>query len=397
MKSIFMVYSFIALFLFAILSILSYGEGTGYVYVLWRGVQIQTNIWFMFFAFLLFGLIFQLSWKFIKRYLNREKRKIQHLVNFRDLHIFEKLGVLWILDGAAEQEAYLEPVFESSGLLKQVVEARILSMNGHLDAALKTLQSTPADAFELAELQRIEIFLKTGDAQQALIHLEFLHGQELSPWLVELKDIYYQKLNTLWGRFAVQFPWCYLNSTQYGHLELKSKMNWLSKLLTNFDDVSTGDWQLLIQRYQNQKQQIQNAQFEIRKLWLKILSRIPEMAQDHRELSLMLLEENFDQEVFFLWFQQQILKQNPDYLEIEQQINYLEKKYPSLPVFAFSLWHIYMETSRELEAGQLLLLYPDNIMMSYLRIKSRLNGDAFLIQQLNAIFENDVNFIQVKI
>lgn len=397
MKPIFLVYSFIALLLLAILSVLSYNNGVGYVYALWRGVQIQTNVWFVSFAFLLFGLVFQVSWKLLKRFFNREKRKIQQVFDFNGLHIFEKLGVLWLLEGAAEQQAYLDPVFESSGLLKQVVDARVLYMNGHLDEALKHLQTSPADAFELAELQRIEIFLKKQDGQQALTHLEFLHGHELSPWLADLKDIYYQKLNKLWGVFAVQFPWLYLHSTQFGHLETKAKTNWLSKLLIEFDDASTDEWQLLIQRYQNQHAQIHIAEYDVRKLWLKILSRMPEMAEYHRKLALELLEENFDQEVFFLWFQQQLLKQNPDYLDIEEQIKHLENKYPSLPVFAFSLWYIYMETNREKEAEALLLLYPDNIMMSYLRIKSKLNGDAFLIQQLNAIFENDVNFLQVKI
>lgn len=68
-----------------------------------------------------------------------------------------------------------------------------------------------------------------------------------------------------------------------------------------------------------------------------------------------------------------------------------------MPILAFSHWHIYMATNREDAATQLLSLYPDNILMNYLRIKSTLNGDEVLIQQLNTVFGQDANFIQVKI
>ena len=68
-----------------------------------------------------------------------------------------------------------------------------------------------------------------------------------------------------------------------------------------------------------------------------------------------------------------------------------------MPVLSFALWHIYTATERQDEATKILELYPDNIMMNYLRIKSTLNGDELLIQQLNSVFENDNNFMQVKI
>lgn len=397
MKHIFAVYGFIGLLLLAILSVLSYSAGFGYIYILWHGVQIQTNIWFVSFFLLFTGLIFQITWRLTKRYLNREKRKIQQVDHFNTLHTYEQLGVLWILEGEAEKQDFIEPVFEPSGLLKNIVQARGLTKNEHFDEALNLLQQSPADAFELAEIQRIEIFLAQGDAEQALTHLEFLHGHDLSPWLQNLSDIYQQRLNHLWGRFAVLFPWDYLRATQYGHLEAQAKQLWLSRLLSEFDNASTNQWQLLMERYHLQQAQIQTASFEIKMLWLKLLSRIPEMAESHCLLAIGLLEESFDQDVFYLWFQQQLLKQVPDYESIEQQIKHLELKYLSLPVFSFALWHIYMETGRENQAEELLLLYPDNILMNYLRIKSTLNGDASLIQQLNTVFEKDANFMQVKI
>ena len=397
MKHIFAVYALMGLLLLAILSVLSYGEGAGYVYILWHGVQIQTNIWLLSFLLLCTGLIFQIVWRLIKRYLNREKRKIQHVDHFHKLHTYEQLGVLWMLQGEAEKQDFIEPVFAPSGLLKNIIQARGLTQTAHFEDALNLLEHSPADAFELAEIQRIEIFLAQRDAEQALTHLEFLHGHDLSPWLHDLADIYQQRMNDLWGRFAVLFPWEYLRATHYGHLQPQAKQLWLSRLLSEFDTASTHQWQLLIERYHLQEQQIQTASFDIKTLWLKLLSRLPEMAESHRVLAIGLLEESFDQEVFYLWFQQQLLKQVPDYASIEQQINHLETKYPSLPVFSFALWHIYMETGRETQAEALLSLYPDNILMNYLRIKSTFNGDASLTQQLNTVFEKDANFMQVKI
>ena len=66
-------------------------------------------------------------------------------------------------------------------------------------------------------------------------------------------------------------------------------------------------------------------------------------------------------------------------------------------MFSFVKWHIYIATQREYEADQLLSLYPNNILMNYLRIKAKLNGNDELIQQLNLILEKDTKYIQFKI
>src|SRR5690606_12835606 len=101
--------------------------------------------------------------------------------------------------------------------------------------------------------------------------------------------------------------------------------------------------------------------------------------------------------IFYLWFQQQLLKQNPDYEMLENQIDHFEMKYPGLPILSFSKWHIYTATHREQDAEALLQLYPDHPLMNYLRIKSVLKGDAVLTQQLNSVFETHNKFIQFKL
>ena len=51
MKQILLAYAFISLIIIAVLSVLSYGYGAGYVYLYWREWQIQTNIWIIFISF----------------------------------------------------------------------------------------------------------------------------------------------------------------------------------------------------------------------------------------------------------------------------------------------------------------------------------------------------------
>ncbi|MDR0069479.1 heme biosynthesis protein HemY, partial [Acinetobacter sp. 11520] len=76
-------------------------------------------------------------------------------------------------------------------------------------------------------------------------------------------------------------------------------------------------------------------------LWLKLLARMPDMSMQHAALTLHLLKEQFDPEVFYLWFQQQLLKQVPDYADVEEKIIEFENQYMSLPVLTFAKWHVY--------------------------------------------------------
>ena len=43
------------------------------------------------------------------------------------------------------------------------------------------------------------------------------------------------------------------------------------------------------------------------------------------------------------------------------------------------------------------MIYEGSLLMIYLRIKTVFKGNEDLIQQLNLIFENDANFMQLKI
>lgn len=397
MKQILLAYLFVGLIGLALLSLLSYGHGIGYVYLYWRDYQVQTNIWMLVSLLFLISFGIHMLWYALKRYLSREQRKVEAVFSFTSLHPYEQLAVVWLLNAAQDQREFIQQSFNQSGLLKDVIYARLQAGEYHFEDALSALNKSNPMAFELAELQRIEVYLAQNNAEKALTHLEFLNQHELSPWLYQVKTAYEKRVLMLWGIFALKFPWQYLRSTKYGHLDQDVKINWLEQLLIHFDQAQDDDLIFLQQRYLDLADQIFNRDYEVKILWLKLIFRLPDLSFEHENLAIHLLEEQFNQDVFYLWFQQQLLKQNPDYELIEKHIEKWENKYPSLPILTFAKWHILQATYREQEAENLLALYPNDVRMSYLRIKSVLQGQDALLQELNAVFDSNANFIHAKI
>ena len=396
MKQILLAYLFVCLLGIAVLSILSYGHGAGYVYLYWREWQLQTTLWFLAASLVSVSFLMHCIWYAIKQYRNREKRKTETVFSFSRLHPYEQLAVIWLLNAAQDQRDFIQQSFTKSGLLKHIIDARLSWGQQQYTHALTALNQSNPMAFELAELQRIEIYLSQQQGEQALTHLEFLNQHELSPWLMQVKAAYEQRLVALWGVFAMQFPWLYLRSTQYGHLDQEVKKTWLEQLLLAYDQATQDDLFYLQQRYLDLKPRIFDRDYSVKLLWLKLLFRMPEMSAEHEVLAIHLMEQQFNQDVFYLWFQQQLLRQNPDYNAIAQQISHWEAKYPALPVLSFAKWHVLQATGYTDQAQQLLDLYPDDIRMSYLRIKAALQDREDLLQQLNAVFESNVNFIEIK-
>lgn len=398
MKYLLRSYLWTTLVIIAILSVLSYGYGAGYVYIYFRQWQIQSNIWVFVVALALCSLIAQLIWLGLKRYLTRMQRQKEQIQNFQQLHPYEKLAVLGLLEADQEQKQILQEIYQPSVLLKEIIQAATLWKSGQPEQALKWLDQSSNTVFELAALQRIEIYLSQGNGQQAFTHLEFLSQHDLSPWLTGVQQGYQHKLETLWGKFAIQFPWLYLHATYSGILKVEDKTRWLQQILVDYEQASFEDLEALQNRYHKLSETpslMTDRENQI--LWLKILARMPEMGMEHAILAEKLLNELFDQEVFYLWFEKQLLKQQPDYNKIEENVNMWEQKYTQLPIFVFAKWYIYQATQRYTEAEQLLELYPDNVLMSYLRIKAQLQGNDALSQQLNLLFESNSNYLKINI
>lgn len=118
MKHLLWVYFLISLVLFAALALFSYGYGMGYVYIYWRQLQLQTNVWGLVLTFVVMSFIAQVIWLWIKRYSSREQRNRENIFQFKNLHPYEQLGIVWLLEAAEDQRVFIERVFTQSGLLK---------------------------------------------------------------------------------------------------------------------------------------------------------------------------------------------------------------------------------------------------------------------------------------
>ena len=97
----------------------------------------------------------------------------------------------------------------------------------------------------------------------------------------------------------MQFPWLYLRSTQYGHLDQEVKKTWLEQLLLAYDQATQDDLFYLQQRYLDLKPQIFDRDYSVKLLWLKLLFRMPEMSAEHEVLSIHLIEQQFNKDVFY--------------------------------------------------------------------------------------------------
>ncbi len=120
MKHMLQIYGLAILILFAVLSVLSYGYGAGYLYLYWREWQIQTNIWVLLILVTFLHLILHGVWLGLKYYFQQEKRKIEQILEFKNLHPYEQLSVIWLLEGVMDQKTFVENTFSRSGLLKHI-------------------------------------------------------------------------------------------------------------------------------------------------------------------------------------------------------------------------------------------------------------------------------------
>lgn len=397
MKKILSAYALVLTALVLTCLLFSYGSGLGYVYLFFRGWELQTNVLVLVILLCTASLLFQVVWYLAKRYLSRRHRRTQQVISFETLHPYEKLAVLWLLDADIEKEQMIQDIFSQSALLDTLIKASFLRKKGEYDAVYPLLEQTPPAAYELAELHYIETLILDHQQDQALLRLEKLSNHQPASWLLSLQHGYTQYIAKLWGQFAIQFPWAYLNATTYGNLTPEDNHQWLITILQTFDHASTEERDQLKARYLGLEQQMAEAVYSNKVLWLKILARFPELAIEHELLVTHLLEDRFDQDVFFMWFEQKILCEHPNYADIEQQIEIWQDRYMPMPVFSFTKYCVYEATGRIDDANSILQEFPNHVLMNYLRIKANIKNDNHLVEQLNQIFETDTKFLKINI
>lgn len=387
----------IVLIIFCILS--SFGTETGYVYILFSHMEVQTSVFGLFILIWFISLSIQMIAYGVRKYFYAHKRKKHDIAEFLALHPYEKLGVLWLLSAEKDKKDVIENIFAPSILLNEIMRAAFLRQEGHFSEALAVLDQTPSAVFELATLQRIRIYLDEGQGADAFAYLDLLSNKQVeTSWLKEIESSYQAYLAYLWGEFASKFPWLYLYAKAYGNLTPEANNSWLIQILKTFEQSTPDHLEKLQLRYFDLKTDyIDDTVRQNKILWLKVLMRLPNMEEEYEYLATQLLDEMFDQEVFLMWFEQKVKNSYNKYDEVERKVNAWEVKYPNMPIFNFIKWHLFQETQRYEQANALLDQYPDHILTSYLRVKSSIYGNTSLLNDLNQVFETNTNFIKINI
>ncbi|MBF7685337.1 heme biosynthesis protein HemY [Acinetobacter sp. B10A] len=398
MKKTIQAYLIVMVLYFLLLYFTTLFFGSGYVYIYFLNWELQTNIWIL--SLLMFGVSFfiQSMYIVIKKISAQRKLQAQQASSFSALHPYEKLAVSWLLHAEAETEQIVNQIFAHSGMLKHVITASFLYKQQRFEEGHAELTQAPNDAYELKEILYINALLDQSEQDLAFQHLEALSKHQPNAWLVDVMQGYEQAISRLWGKFAFKFPWDYLKTTHYGHLSAVDNTAWLTAILQRFEMSDALQQDALKARYISlEDTYIEDTVRENKILWLKVLVRCHDVMAQYERLVNHLLNEQFDQEVCLMWFEQQMHVTQPDYLAIEQQINTWQHRYTDAPIFSFVKWYIYQATGRYLEAEQLLNTFPDHVLMNYLRIKSKIQNDPILLHQLNQIFETNTQFLKIQI
>lgn len=396
MKATIKAYLIVFILCLLVLSVLSFYGGVGYVYLFFAGWELQTNVWVLSGLILLISALIQTIYEQLKHFSAQRKNKVQSILSFDTLQPYEKITVLWLLDAQIEQAYLIKQYVEKSDLFKHIVAALYLQKKGEFEQAYLELDQVPAAGYEIAEIIYIDTLLLEGRQDPTFERLEKLSEHKIAIGLHELESSYHHSLSKLWGRFAIQFPWEYLRTIHYGQLTAKDNTLWLTAILQQFESSTLEQREELKSRYLllNAEHILHTAR-ENKILWLKILVRCSDVDVIYEQLVNDLLEDRFDQDVFFMWFKQKIKSRSINYFKMEQQVHVWEQRYAGMPIFSFVRWHIYQATERSIDADALLKDFPDDVLMSYLRIKSNIQYKPELVDQLNNIFETNTRFLKI--
>lgn len=110
----------------------------------------------MFIILASLSLLIQLLWLLIKRYLTREKRKLETVFNFRNLHPYEQLAVIWLLEAAQDPTSIYSKRLFSIGFIKGDYWFTFVLDAAAISPSTCHLKQSNAMAFELAEIQRMK-------------------------------------------------------------------------------------------------------------------------------------------------------------------------------------------------------------------------------------------------
>lgn len=379
-------YICLTMLLIAVIFVLSFNSGFGYVYIQWLGWQMQSNLFVLLVFLVGFMAVFSLLWHILRKFFRRRFQK--HIIpkSFQELHPYERIGIVWLLHAELVEQERVISTYQNSELLYPLISARLLIDQGHGDQARQWLKENQNPLFELAELLKIDIALADKNYAEALDRLEFLTVQPLSIWLQAVEKAYQAELREKWLLLSKTCPWWIFKASHQPQFNPEQNVIWLQALLDQSLEASDADQQLFLEWYQSIALDLPDMDIQEQILILKLLSQFAVFNAESADFAQKILQQRFVPEVLYIWLDKALHQQQPiQYLE--QQIQQWQELYPAQPSLTFAQWHIYQRQQNFEQARQLLNQFPDDAYMAYLRIQDAIKSSDALQDDLKLLLQ----------
>jgi hypothetical protein len=367
-------YLCLCLILLALFMVLSYNSGFGYVYIQWLGWQLQSNLLLILFMLFISAAIFFVLWQLLKFALQANFQHYRMPKSFDELHQYEQLGVLWLLNAEQSEQKRIVLSFQRSVLLHPLIRTKLLLKQNHAEEAKAWLKHTPSPLFEMAELLKIEIAMAEKNYVLALERLEFLTVQPLSAWLQPVSQAYQTELHEHWLQLSRICPWWLFKASYQPEFNAEQNLIWLQALLTQRDQADIVEQQLFIQWYLGLESIVAQYDIEQQILLLKLINQFEQLHHSTYVLSQKILQQRFVPQVLYIWLDKALHHAQQDIGSLELQVQQWQQQYPAQSSLSFAQWHIYQQQGKYQQAQELLGLYAEDAYMAYLRIQDALKN-----------------------
>ncbi|MFZ3191984.1 MAG: heme biosynthesis HemY N-terminal domain-containing protein [Moraxellaceae bacterium] len=368
----------------------SLSRDAGYVLVLWQGWQLQTGVGFFLLLLLCISVLIVLLlllFSALSGGFGRAK-KIQQQAQQQMLTQLQHAMVYQILH-APEQaldRLSLQQVQQPSGWLRlaQLHFAAQINQHGNLQ---RYLADIPAPQQVFAQLIQAEWCLNQRQPEQALPLLFTVYPALPEHLPAHWQPAVEQAVLRLWGQYAAQQAWAFLQVQPRPVLTPDAQQAWLQALQAQHVLASPEQSVQLLAYYD---QQTAEQRLGLFLAWLRVLLRIA--AADERAwlLAMAYLQQQLDPEALWLWLG---LALRPTRTALEQQQTEqlfvsLNQRYPAQPNvrLAQACW---LHAQQRVEAAQQLLGdWPTTELTDRFNLLCQLNHYPTLYQRLAPVLHD---------
>lgn len=340
----------------------SLSQDAGYVLVLWQGWQLQTGVGFFLllllciavFLVLLLLLFSALSGAMLRGKQRRHDAQQQLLTQLQQATVYQ---ILHAPEQALDRLS-LQGIQQPSGWLRlaQMYFAAQINQQGNLQHYRSDL---PEQQQVFAQLIEAEYWLKNQQPEQALPLLFAVYPQLPLSLPVYWHAAVERAVLRLWGMYAIQQAWSFLQIEPEPALPVETQRGWLQALRRQRTTASTEQIGLLLAYYDRQTPEVRTT---LAQDWSVLLFAIP--AAEERLWLLLIgdLQQQLRPELLWLWLvvALRVNRSVTEQQQTDQLFLSLNQRYPAQPSvrLAQACW---LQSQQRVDAAhQLLSDWPND-------------------------------------